>query len=117
MKISKIRELLEARYLTGEAFQDRTIWSAGGGELMDDILNPAAKDSVFLTGITTRDVVRLSIQAEVGCVVFVRGKRVGQAVVDAAAEHQLPLLSTAFPLFVACGLLYMGGLRGFKESW
>lgn len=117
MKISMIQELLEARYLTGEPYADREIWSAGGGELMNDILRSAAKDCVLLTGLSTMEVVRRSILAQVGCVVFVRGKKTEQAVIDVAAENQLPLLSTSFPLFVACGHLYMRGLRGFDETW
>ncbi|AOY57535.1 DRTGG domain protein [Desulfococcus multivorans] len=117
MKISRIQELLEARYLTGEAFQDRSIWSACGGELVAEILKSADKDCVLLTGLTTSEVVRLGIIAEVGCIVFVRGRRVDRGVIDAAAECRLPLLSTSLPLFVACGQLYMDGLRGFAESW
>ena len=117
VKISKIHELLDASYLTGEAFGDRIVWSADGGELMDDVLNSSAKDCVLLTGLTTLEVVTRCVAAGVGCVVFVRGKDVAQHIVDAAEKHQLPLLSTSYPLLVACGHLYMNGLRGFDESW
>ena len=117
MKVSRIQELLEARFLTGEAFRDRVVWSAGGGELVDDILRAAAKDAVLLTGLATIEVVRRSVAVGVGCLVFVRGKRVGQDIVDLASANDLPLLSTSWPLFVACGHLYMNGLRGFEESW
>jgi hypothetical protein len=117
VNVSRIQEILEARFLTGEAFRERVIWSAGGGELMDDILRSAARDCVLLTGLTTPEVVLRSVAVGVGCIVFVRGKRVGRDLIDAAAENELPLLSTAWPLFVACGHLYLNGLRGFEESW
>lgn len=117
MNIGKIQKILNAEYLTGDAWKDRKIWSAGGGEVMDDILKPAAKDCVFLTGLTHVEVIRRSIDAGVGCIVFVRGKKIEKDAIDLAAENQLPLLSTSYPLFVACGHLYMSGLMGFEESW
>ncbi|WP_373500751.1 hypothetical protein [Desulfococcus sp.] len=117
MNVSRIQEILDARYLAGEAFRDRKIWSAGGGELMSDLLKPAAKDGVLLTGLATIEVIRRSVAVGVGCIVFVRGKKVPQAIIDAAVQYRLPLLSTAYPLFVACGHLYMNGLKGFEGAW
>lgn len=117
MKISRIKELLDASVLSGELRQDQKIRSAGGGELMDDILKTASRDCVVLTGLSTIDVVKRCIAAEVGCLVLVRGKKTEPLVVATAGATGLPLLSTAYPLFVACGILYMNGLRGFDESW
>jgi predicted transcriptional regulator len=117
VKISMIKEILDGQYLAGESQRDRVVWSGGAGELLEDILTSAAKDSVLLTGLISVEVIKLCAMAEVGCVVFVRGKRLTREIIDAAERHNLTVLSTPYPLLVACGHLYMQGLRGYDESW
>ena len=46
------------------------------------------------------------------CVVFVRGKRPEQNVIELAREKGIALLTTDKRLFVACGILYTHGLGG-----
>ena len=46
------------------------------------------------------------------CVIFVRGKTPGDMVIDLAREKEICILTTDYPMFTACGLLYENGLRG-----
>jgi len=50
-------------------------------------------------------------------VVFVRGKRPDEPVIELARRYNLPVLLTRYSLFVASGRLYMNGLRGLDGSW
>ena len=117
MKISEVKDILNAEIITGEAHLDNSVVGAGGADLMDDVLSAAAKDSVLLTGLTSDDVIRTAKVAGVGAVVFVRGKRPTQSAVDLAKSYRLPTLLTSYSLFIACGRLYMNGLRGLDGSW
>jgi serine kinase of HPr protein (carbohydrate metabolism regulator) len=54
---------------------------------------------------------------QVGAVVLVRGKKPPQEMVELARQYNIPLLLTKFYLFVACGRLYMNGIRGLDGSW
>jgi hypothetical protein len=47
-------------------------------------------------------------------VVFVRGKRPAQVVVELAEEYGLPLMVTGLSMFDAVGVLFQRGLRGWS---
>lgn len=117
MKLFEIRDALHAEVLAGEDQLDMNILGGGSADLMDDVLAAAAKGSVLLSGLTTEHVIRTAKIAEVGAVVFVRGKRPNDSILNLARSYNLPVLLTQYSLFVASGRLYMNGLRGFNGSW
>ncbi len=117
MKVVEVRDILKAEVLVGHELLDRTVTGAGGADLMEDVLAAAAKDAVLLTGLTTAQVIRTAKIVGVGAVVFVRGKRPGDPVLELARPIDMPVLLTDYSLFVACGRLYMNGLRGLDGSW
>lgn len=117
MKLSEIRDILKAEVLVGDDLLDRVIFGAGGADLMDDILSSVAKGAALLTGLLSDQVLRTAKIAEVGAVVFVRGKKPDNVLLDLARSYELAILSTEYSLFVASGRLYMNGLRGLDGSW
>ena len=84
---------------------------------MDDVLATAAKGCVLLTGVTTDHVVRTAKIVGVSAIVIVRGKQPPASFVEMAETHEIPLLLSEYSLFVACGRLYMNGIRGLDGSW
>jgi predicted transcriptional regulator len=117
MKISEIKEALKAELLVGEDQLDKNIVAAGGADLMADVLSAVAQEAVLLTGLTTGQVLRTAQISDVGCVVFVRGKKPDEKVLDMARTFNMPVLITEYSLFVASGRLYINGLRGLDGSW
>ena len=117
MKIYEIRDILKAEVLVGDDHLDDTVVAAGGADLMADVLSAVAKDAVLLTGLTTEQVLRTARVAGVACVVFVRGKRPDEPVLELARAFDMPVLLTRYSLFVASGRLYVNGLRGLDGSW
>ncbi len=117
MKLYEIKTILKATVLCGEDKLDQNIVGGGAADLMDDILSAVAKDAVFLTGVNTEEALRAAKLAGVAATVMVRGKKPGQAIVDLATSFDMPVLLTDYSLFVACGRLYMNGLRGLDGSW
>lgn len=117
MKLSEIQEILKAAVLTGEEHLGETVVAAGGADLMDDVLSAVAKGGVLLTGLTTEKVLRTAKIAGVTVIVFVRGKEPDESLLQLARSYELPVMSTKYSLFVACGRLYMNGLRGMDGSW
>lgn len=117
MKIFEIKDILKADILYGEDQVDKVIVAGGAADLMDDVLAAAAKGCVLLTGVTTDHVIRTAKIVGVGAVVIVRGKKPGKEFVDMAMSFDIPLLVTDYSLFVACGRLYMNGIRGLDGSW
>jgi len=117
MKLFEIRDILKATVLVGEHHLDRTITGGGGADLMQDVLAAATEGAALLTGLTTEQVLRTARIAGVGAVVFVRGKKPEEKILELARTYDLPVLLTDFSLFVASGRLYMNGLRGLDGSW
>lgn len=117
MKISEIKKALNAELLVGEDQIDKNVVAAGGADLMADVLSAVAQEAVLLTGLTTEQALRTARISDVGCVVFVRGKKPGEQVLALARSYKIPVLTTKYSLFVASGRLYINGLRGLDGSW
>ena len=117
MKIAEIKDILRASVLYGEDKLDGVVTAGGAADLMDDVLATAAKGCVLLTGVTTDHVVRTAKIVGVGAIVIVRGKQPPESFVEMAQTHEIPLLLSDYSLFVACGRLYMNGIRGLDGSW
>ena len=117
MKLSEIKNILKAEVISGDQYLDRTITGGGAADLMDDILAAAAEGAALLTGLTAEHTLRSAKVAGVSAIVFVRGKRPEQHLISMARTYEIPLLRTDYSLFVACGRLYIEGLRGLDGSW
>lgn len=117
MKLSEIRDILKAEVLVGHDQLDKSVVGGGGADLMADVLSAVAKGAVLLTGLTTEQVLRTAKVAGVVLVVFVRGKRPDEPVIELARSYGMPVMLTRYSLFVASGRLYMNGLRGLDGSW
>lgn len=117
MKISEIKDILKGSMLFGEDQMDTVIVAAGAADLMDDVLAAAAKGCALLTGVTTDHVIRTAKIVGVAAIVVVRGKNPPKEFVEMARSFDIPLMLTDYSLFVACGRLYMNGIRGLDGSW
>ncbi len=117
MKIAEVRDILKANVIVGEDQLEEVIIGGGAADLMEDVLAAAAKGCALLTGVTTEYVLQTAKIAQVSVVVIVRGKTPPEKMVELARHYQIPLLQTRYSLFVACGRLYMNGIRGLDGSW
>ena len=113
MKLSRVRQLLEAEVLCGENGLDRDIETGCGSDLMSDVLSSAEPGSLLLTGLANGPVVSTCAVADLAGIVFVQGKRPGPEVVREAQARRIPLLATRMTMFEACarmaGLVEDGG--------
>ena len=112
MKLSEIIEALDGKLLTGDGFLEKNITTCGASDLMSDILAGLSEGCILLTGLTTVQVIRTALVADVGAVVFVRDKTPPVEVVELAEENQLPLISSPYSMFVSCGRLHACELTG-----
>jgi predicted transcriptional regulator len=112
MKLSDIIEAIDGKLLTGDDFLDKDITTCGASDLMSDILAGLSEGSILLTGLTTVQVIRTAMVADVGAVVFVRGKTPPAEVIELAEANQLPLISSPYSMFVSCGRLHNCELTG-----
>lgn len=114
MTLEKVREILKAQVLCGEENLNKEISIVGATDLMSDALCLLEEGALLLTGLITIQVVRTAEMLDLVGVVFVRGKIPPKDVIDLARKSNLPLLSTKYPMYEACGLLYTAGFKGKK---
>lgn len=112
MKLCEAKILLNAEVVCGEHLLDNEVTTACGADLMSDVLAFTKERTLLLTGLTNLQVIRTAEMSDLAGIVFVRGKRPSQDVIQLAANNGIPLLVTNWPMFEACGLLYSGGIRG-----
>ena len=112
MKLSAIREILDATVLSGEEHLDREIRSACASDFMSDVLAYVKDQGVLLTGMVNPQVVRTGEMMDMKCIIFVRGKVPGEDILSLARERDIVVMASAERMFIACGLLYRNGLEG-----
>lgn len=112
MTAKDVQEILGARVLTGEEHLDSQINSACGSDMMSDVLAFSKDHSALLTGLCNPQVIRTAEMLDIVCVIFVRGKKPDEAIIDMARERGLIVMETGHRMFSACGMLYQAGLGG-----
>ncbi len=112
MTVRDICDILGARVISGEDFMDKAVHTACGSDMMSDVLAFVKDQSVLLTGLCNPQVIRTAEMMDIVCIVFVRGKRPDDTMIELANDCGIALLSTGHRMFSACGLLYEKGLRG-----
>ena len=115
MKIITVKDLLGAEVLCGSENLETEIHTAGGSDMMSDVLAYFKDHAVLLTGLVNAQVIRTAEMMDMKCIVFVRSKRPSQDMVDLAEESGMVVMTTPRRMYEACGILYSNGLKGNGE--
>lgn len=112
MKISTIKDLLDADVVCCEESLGRHVYSACGSDMMSDVLAFVKDQAVLLTGLVNSQVIRTAEMMDMNCIVFVRSKMPTAEMIELARESGIVLLATSKRMYEACGILYSNGLIG-----
>ena len=112
MKISTIKDLLDADVVCCEESLGRHVYSACGSDMMSDVLAFVKDQAVLLTGLVNSQVLRTAEMMDMNCIVFVRSKMPTAEMIELARESGIVLLATSKRMYEACGILYSNGLIG-----
>ncbi|MFO7636238.1 MAG: DRTGG domain-containing protein [Clostridia bacterium] len=110
MKLRELMILLDADVLTDDPDLDMDIQMACGADLMSDVMAYVKENVVLLTGLMNPQVIRTAEMMDINVVVFIRGKVPEKRIVELAQENKITVLATRYPMYIACGKLYKGGL-------
>ena len=120
MTLFQIEELLSAEFVSEQGKQDIDIKFAKASDLMSDVLafsKPfSERDTLLITGLTNRQVVRTCEIAGVAAIVFVRGKNPSTETIHLAQQCNIPLLTTRLKMYEACGILYTNGIKSASSD-
>lgn len=110
MRIEEVKNILHAHVWVGEERMEKEVHAACGCDLMSDVLAFAKEKVLLLTGLVNPQVIRTAEMLDIKSIVFVRGKKPTEDMVQMAKEKKMVLLSTDEALYTACGKLYAAGL-------
>jgi predicted transcriptional regulator len=116
MTLPQIQELLHAALISEPGASNIDIEFAKASDLMSDVLafsRPFSdRNTLLITGLTNKQVVRTCEIAGVGAIIFVRGKNPSDETIKLAQQCDIPLLTTKLKMYEACGILYTNGIKG-----
>jgi predicted transcriptional regulator len=115
MTLEEVKKILKAEVIIGSNDLKMEIKMGCGCDLMSDVLAFIKSDSLLLTGLTNKQVIRTAEMADIKAICFVRGKKPDEETIRLAKSKGLPLLMTQLPMFESCGQLYRSGLTGCSE--
>lgn len=117
IRLSEISDLLCCDVCTpGDGLDGVEIQFGCASDLMSDVLAFSRAGAILLTGLVTVQTIQTAYIAEIGAVVFVRGKKPGEAIIQLAREKHIAVLATPYSMYEACGLLYRKGLPSTMEK-
>lgn len=119
MLLSDIKDAVKAEVLTGEdsdVLKSMEIHSACGSDMMSDVLAYVKDQALLLTGLVNLQVVRTAEMMDILAICFVRGKTPPENLIELAQELGIVVLKTEYPMYTACGKLYVKGLEGRKDA-
>jgi len=111
LHLAEIQHILQAEVLINQTDLSMDIPKAMASDLMSDVLSFCEPGSLLLTGLINSQAVRTADVADVSAIIFVRGKKPSHETIQMAKERNIPLLTTAFSMFKACGDLYSHGMN------
>ena len=110
MTLKEIVEKLDAQVCLGADKLDREVENGFASDLMSDVLT--LKDTpVLITGLCNVQTIRTCDMANLEVVIFVRGKRPSEDMVELADENDMVLICTPYSMFKTCGILYEAGMK------
>ena len=110
MSVRDAKDILGARVLAGEDLLDQEVRSACGSDMMSDVLAFSKDHSILLTGLCNPQVIRTAEMLDIVCIIFIRGKKPDESMLEMARERGLVILATGHRMFSPCGMLYKAGL-------
>lgn len=110
MRIKDLRDLLEAEVLSGEERLEEEISAVFASDMMSDVLACPDEIHCMLTGLMNSQVIRTADMMDIGVIVFVRGKKPGEDVIEMAMQRDMVVMVTPCRMFTACGRMYQTGV-------
>ena len=114
MKLSEIREILEAEFITDHEAPDVDVEIGVASDMMSELFVRSVEGGLLLTGLTTAQVVRASVIAGIVAIVLVKGQCPDAAMNEQVKDYGLALLSTPLTTHASCGRLSHKGFRVYQ---
>jgi len=84
-------------------------------DLMSDCLAYVNEDDcILITGLTNQQALRTAEMLDITCIIFTRGKKLNEKMLELAKQNDITLITTQYTLYEVSGLLYQAGILSLK---
>ena len=106
MKLSELASRIGAEILTQGLCGDAEIGRVYAGDRVSDLLNEASSETLLVTSLSGRQIVRIAELMDVPAICLVKGTRPDADMIAAAAQKGTAVLVSPDGMFETCGRLY-----------
>lgn len=111
MNINEIAKTVSAEILfESDTCRGKEIQYAVAADLMSEVMIGTVDGSLIVTGLMNPQVIRTAEMMNSAAVLFIRGKKIPEQVMDLAKDREVTVLSSECTMFEACGRLYGEGI-------
>jgi predicted transcriptional regulator len=110
MNVDQVNEIVNGELLFAPDTSNRYA-SAFASDLMSDVLRYYMENTLLITGLCTLQAIRTAEISNISCIIFARGKRVSQDMLQLAKEHNIAIIESGLTMFEISGKLYQNGLN------
>ncbi len=111
MKLREMLSLINGEILTGEDRVDEDVEFAFSSDLMSDVLTIKIDNFILITGLANIQSIRTAEMSDVQYILFVRGKKITEEMLELAKDNDVVVMKTDYSLFKTSGILYGAGLK------
>jgi hypothetical protein len=111
MKLKDVVGVLDSKVICGFDRLEREVEFAFASDLMSDVLTVQLDNMLLLTGLANVQAIRTAEMSDIGCIVFVRNKKVNADMIKLGEESGIVLIECPCSMFKASGLLFNNGLK------
>ena len=114
MNVKEVVAISKGTLLTPDVNLDGEIKGGFSGDLMSDVLASIQAEAVLITGLCNPQVVRTALIADVRLIIFARGKKPGEDILNLAIDENLPVAASPLGLYEISGRLKQAGLPSYE---
>ena len=114
MNLHQINEIINGTIqLDCNTFHDYT--NVFASDLMSDVLRYYMENTLLITGLCTLQAIRTAEISNISCIIFARGKRISDEMLQLAKENNIAIIESGLTVFEIAGRLYQNGLKPVRE--
>jgi hypothetical protein len=123
MEIKRVIELLDGSVFTPDVYnENKDIVYGFSCDLMSDVLmilrnsnNEINEAGMLITGLVTKQAIRTAEMLDLDTILFVRGKKPAEELVELATENEITLIGTDLVMYTCNGILFQNGIFGIER--
>jgi len=116
MTVADVAQAIAGSVVAAPEDAGNEVRGAYASDLLSDVMGNAQDGDVWITLQKHVNIVAVAQLKNLSAIVLIGGRQPNDDTLARAAEHRIPMVTTAYSAFDVAGLLYQLGVRGRRAS-